>query len=120
MKRKKLIMADPTTGKPPTKKQLEILLLLNPFEHDITYEDAAKTLGVDKQNIKATMSRFKTRCPVIYKRFKKLWSKNKYYKSMEEVVESHNNKYKRELRLKDVLYSGEFNFNDGFRIVEKF
>ena len=54
----------------PTKRQLEILLTLNPYEFNRTYKDATKILGVSKSNIQSQMSRLKKQCPVIYKRFK--------------------------------------------------
>ena len=55
-----------------TRKQLELLMVLNPFKGDISYQDAADELGVSQQAIQGMMSRIKTRCPEIYAAFDKL------------------------------------------------
>ena len=54
----------------PTEIQMEILLILNPYEFNRTYKDAARILGVFESNIQYQMSKLKKQCPVIYEKFK--------------------------------------------------
>lgn len=56
----------------PTKKQMELLLILNPFEFNRTYKDVAEILGVSESNIQTQMSKFKGRCPDAYEKFMKV------------------------------------------------
>ena len=56
----------------PTKRQLEILLALNPFEFSRTYKDAAVVLGISESCVRHQMSRLKKQCPVIYESFRKV------------------------------------------------
>ena len=58
--------------KRPTKKQMELLLILNPFKFDRTYKDAAMLLGISESAVKNRMIRLKKRCPVVYERFRKI------------------------------------------------
>lgn len=56
----------------PTEKQMELLLILNPFEFDRTYKDAAELLGISESAVKDRMTKLKKWCPVVYERFRKL------------------------------------------------
>jgi len=60
---------DEVSGKQPTEKQLEALLLLNPFVKKTTYAEAAKTLGISQAAVQQRMCCLKKRCPSIYKKF---------------------------------------------------
>jgi len=53
----------------PTKRQLEVLKVLNPYEGRTTYSEAARILGTTEQRIKEIMSRLKKRCPEIYNNY---------------------------------------------------
>ena len=66
------VQPDQKTGKKATKKQMELLLILNPFEFNRTYADAAEILGVSESNIQTRMSEFKKRCPAAYEKFMKV------------------------------------------------
>ena len=55
----------------PTEIQIEILLVLNPYEFNRTYKDAATVLGISESCVKGQMARLKKQCPVIYEEFKK-------------------------------------------------
>ena len=61
----------------PTKRQLEILLVLNPFEFNRTYKDVARILGISETCVKSRMARLKKQCPVIYEKFKEVKRKEK-------------------------------------------
>lgn len=61
----------------PTIKQFRILLVLNPFEFNRTYKDAAAVLGISETCVKSRMARLKKQCPVIYKNFRKAVMDNK-------------------------------------------
>ncbi len=57
----------------PTKKQLDLLQVLNPHkETKVTQADAAKILGVTVRAIEYRMSNLKRRCPDTYQTFKQL------------------------------------------------
>ncbi len=56
----------------PTEIQMEILLVLNPYEFNRTYKDAARILGISETCVGSQMARLKKQCPVIYKRFKRI------------------------------------------------
>jgi len=56
----------------PTKRQMEILLILNPFEYNRNYKDAAEILGVSESCVKNQMFKLKKQCPVIYEKFRKI------------------------------------------------
>ena len=72
MENDKLNYKDDITGKKPTKKQLEVLLLLNPFKGYKTENDIAKELGISRIAVCNRMQNLKKRCPSIYKKFMKL------------------------------------------------
>lgn len=55
-----------------TRRQLELLMVLNPFKGDISYQDAADELGISRQAVQGRMSRIKIRCPEVYAAFDKL------------------------------------------------
>ena len=55
-----------------TKRQLELLMVLNPFRGDTSYQDAADELGISRQAVQRMMGRIKIRCPKIYTAFEKL------------------------------------------------
>lgn len=52
--------------KKPTKRQLEVLKVLNPYLDKVTYSDAARILKTSEDNIKHIMMRLSKRCPEIY------------------------------------------------------
>jgi len=56
---------------------MELLLILNPFEFNRTYKNAARILGISESSVKGRMARLKKRCPVIYEKFRKVVMKNK-------------------------------------------
>jgi len=56
----------------PTKKQLELLQVLNPYKRKMVYWEAAEILGVGLQAVKDRMFRLKRRCPEVYRNFKQL------------------------------------------------
>jgi len=64
-----LCFEDCITGKEPTKRQLEVLLLLNPFVKKTNYTEIAKILGISKAGVQQRMCHLKKRCPSIYKKF---------------------------------------------------
>jgi len=55
--------------KRPTKKQLELLLILNPYIEKISYKDAAVVLGVSESAVKKRLKILKSRCPDVYGSF---------------------------------------------------
>jgi hypothetical protein len=63
---------DKITGKRLTKKQLKLLMTLNPFKRKKIYSEVAIELGVSKSAVQATMCRIKKRCPGIYWKFRQL------------------------------------------------
>lgn len=63
---------DDITGIKPTKKQIQCLIALNPFEKKVTYQMAALALGISKTAVYFRMKSLKSRCPDIYRRFMKL------------------------------------------------
>lgn len=63
---------DNITGKKPTDKQLEVLMLLNPFMKKTNYQEVADTLGISKAGVQQRMCCLKKRCPSIYKKFREL------------------------------------------------
>lgn len=63
---------DSVSGKEPTKRQLEVLLLQNPFVKKINYAEIAKVLGISKAGVQQRMCHLKKRCPSIYQKFKDL------------------------------------------------
>lgn len=66
----------------PTKKQLELLLILNPFEKKTAYREAANILGISKAAVQQRMLNLKKRCPDVYWKFRKLKKKlNKYQRN---------------------------------------
>lgn len=60
---------DETSGRKPTEKQLEVLLLLNPFVKKTNYAEVAKTLGISRAAVQQRICHLKKRCPSIYKKF---------------------------------------------------
>ena len=57
----------------PTRKQLELLRVLNPFKNKkIFYREAAKIMGLSLQTVKDRMSRLKKNSPEVYWKFKQL------------------------------------------------
>ena len=56
----------------PTRRQMELLLILNPLEFNRTYKDAAVLLKISESAVKNRMTRLKKRCPVVYERFRKI------------------------------------------------
>jgi len=67
--RLQLSYVDNISGKEPTKRQLEVLLLLNPFEKKTNYAEVARTLGISRAAVQQRMCHLKKRCPSIYKKF---------------------------------------------------
>lgn len=63
---------DDVSGKEPTGRQLEVLLLQNPFLKKTNYAEIARTLGVSKAAIQQRMCCLKRRCPSIYQKFREL------------------------------------------------
>lgn len=63
---------DEITGKRLTKKQLKLLIVLNPLNGHKLQKEAAEELGVSLTAINHCMSRIKKRCPQVYKNFIKL------------------------------------------------
>ncbi len=63
---------DADTGKCPTARQLEVIVLLNPFDPERckTYDEVADMLGVTHQAVCERMKRFKERCPNMYRQFR--------------------------------------------------
>lgn len=53
----------------PTEKQLELLLILNPYKKRTAYKQAAKELGINVSAVQKRMDNLKKRCPEIYKKF---------------------------------------------------
>ena len=60
--------------KEPTKKQLAMLNVLNPFREDINgnFKEAAKELGISEVGMWKLMERLKERCPEVYEDFRNL------------------------------------------------
>ncbi len=57
----------------PTKKQLDLLQVLNPFKGSyVTYEEAAKILGFSVRAIESRVSKLKKNSPEVYWKFKQL------------------------------------------------
>ena len=57
----------------PTRKQLELLLVLNPFNCErVNYHEAADIIGISESCVKKRMHRFKKRCPEAYWKFRAL------------------------------------------------
>lgn len=89
---------DSVTGKEPTKRQLEVLLLLNPFEKKTNYAEVAKIIGISKAGVQQRICHLKKRCPSIYKKFwdlRKTMSKgqqaiNKAYVADPNFIEDLN------------------------------
>ena len=75
---------DNITGKKPTKKQLEVLLLLNPFKGYKTEDDVAKELGISRRAICYRIENLKKRCPLVYEEFAKL--KKKFNKPNDFII----------------------------------
>lgn len=77
-----LSFIDEISGKNPTKKQFETLMLLNPFVKKTNYKEVAKILGTNEAAIQERMRRLKRRCPGIYWKFRELRKalNNKEYK----------------------------------------
>lgn len=66
------VKPDLITGKLPTKKQLEVMLICNPFRaKHVKYSDAAKLLGINKRAIQDRMTSLHKRCPQIWESFRK-------------------------------------------------
>lgn len=66
------VKPDQTTGKIPTKKQLEVIMLVNPFRaKSVKYADAAKILGITVSAVKERMTSLRKRCPQIWESFRK-------------------------------------------------
>ena len=64
---------DPITGKLPTKKQLEVLTLLNPLKYPgMKNKEVGLLLGISAKAAQDRMSTLKKRCPDIYDKFRKL------------------------------------------------
>lgn len=63
---------DSVSGKEPTKRQLEVLLLQNPFVKKTNYAEIARTLGISKAGVQQRICRLKKRCPLIYQKFRDL------------------------------------------------
>lgn len=72
MENLKLNYIDDVSGKEPTKRQLEVLLLQNPFVKKTNYAEIARTLGISKAGVQQRICRLKRRCPSIYQKFKDL------------------------------------------------
>lgn len=68
----KLSYVDEVSGKEPTKRQLEVLLLQNPFVKKTNYAEIAKILGISKAGVQQRICHLKKRCPSIYKKFREL------------------------------------------------
>jgi DNA-binding Lrp family transcriptional regulator len=68
----KINYTDDVTGKEPTKKQLEVLLLLNPFEGKVTQAEAAEKLGISREAVCIRMRNLKKRCPIVHEKFMKI------------------------------------------------
>jgi len=68
----KINYTDSMTGKRPTEKQLQVLLLLNPFEGKITQADVAEKLGISRVAVCVRMRNLKKRCPSIHEKFMKI------------------------------------------------
>jgi len=60
---------DKATGKRPTDRQLEVLLLLNPFVKKTNYADVGRILGITRAAVQQRICHLKKRCPSIYKKF---------------------------------------------------
>jgi hypothetical protein len=94
----KINYIDSISGRKPTEKQLEVLLLLNPFVKKINYSEVARILGISRAGVQQRMSGLKRRCPSIYKKFwdlKKAMSKgqqaiNKAYVADPNSIEDLN------------------------------
>ena len=71
----------------PTKKQLEVLKTLNPFIGNITYEQAAKELGISRDAVEKRMRNLKKRCPEIYWKFREL--RKKINEGQQAVSSAH-------------------------------
>lgn len=70
----------------PTVKQLELLMALNPFKGKITYQGAAKELGISVSAVQKRMVNLKKGCPKIYEKFmaiKKDFNKRPIFYSYE-------------------------------------
>jgi hypothetical protein len=66
------VKPDQITGKLPTKKQLEVMILVNPFRaKSVKYSDAAKILGITVSAVKERMTSLRKRCPQIWKSFRR-------------------------------------------------
>ena len=63
---------DDVSGKEPTKRQLEVLLLQNPFLKKTNYVEIAKILGISRAGVQQRICRLKRRCPSIYQKFREL------------------------------------------------
>lgn len=63
-----MVRPDPKTGKLPTTKQLQLLLVLNPFRRKkkVTYKQAAILLGITDCAVASRMRGFQKRCPILY------------------------------------------------------
>lgn len=68
----KLSYVDSISGKEPTKRQLEVLLLLNPFVKKTNYAEVARILGISRAAVQQRICHLKKRCPSIYQKFSNL------------------------------------------------
>lgn len=74
---------DNVTGKEPTKRQLEVLMLLNPFEKKTNYAEVAKILEISKAAVQQRMCHLKKRCPSIYQKF---WNLRKAMSKGQQAI----------------------------------
>lgn len=94
----KINYIDDVSGKEPTKRQLEVLLLQNPFVKKTNYAEIAEILGISKAGVQQRICHLKKRCPSIYQKFrelKKTMSKgqqaiNKAYVADPDFIENLN------------------------------
>jgi len=63
---------DEVSERKPTKRQMEVLLLLNPFEGKVTQSDVAEKLGISRKAVFLRLKNLKKRCPGIYEKFMKI------------------------------------------------
>lgn len=67
-----MVKPDQITGKLPTKKQLEVMVLINPFRaKSVKYSDVAKMLGITTLAVKERMKTLSKQCPQIWQAFRR-------------------------------------------------
>jgi len=116
-----LLSTDETTGKKPTPKQVQLLLLLNPInENPPTYREIAKQLGISYMAVAMRQYNFKKRCPAIHRRFKELQrsvsraKKNLGEWDVEKDQRFYQTKYIEECP--DVIH--ELGLDNGYRVFD--